>query len=133
MIDCAFQLGLIAPIKPSWKRMRTNKNIFFQVKNMSSPWIMYVYLLVVVPLLFYVGISILVKQQEFRLFPVFSILILSIVLVMHASTIVRFIRSMMVGEPIPIHKPLGIFTIVLAVLLLCLHLYLLYHYYAPPT
>jgi len=97
---------------------------------MNSPWIIYVYLLVVVPLLFYMGISILVKQQNFRLFPVFSILLLSIVLFMHASTIVRFIRSMMVGESIPIHKPLGIFTIVLAVSLLCLHLYLLYHYYA---
>lgn len=96
---------------------------------MSSPWVMYVYLFVIIPLLFFVGISILVKKEEFRLFPFYSILLFSLVVMIHAGTIVHFTKCMIKGEKIPIQAPIGVFTLVLAVSLLCLHIYLLRQYY----
>ena len=94
----------------------------------SSPLTFYVYIFILVPLLLFVGFSILKKQNEFRLFPLFTVIILSIVLLIHTSTIVHFTKSMLKGEKIPIDKPLGYFILVLAVSLFCLNTYLLYKY-----
>ena len=85
----------------------------------------YIYLFVIIPLLLFTGISILTKKDEFRLFPLFSIIILTLVLIIHAHAIFNFTMSMFTGQKIQVQKAFGIFIIVLALALLVLNGYML--------
>jgi hypothetical protein len=96
---------------------------------MRTPVILYTYVFAIIPLLLFMGISILTKKNQFRLFPIFSIIILVLVLIIHTSSIVHFAKSMFTGEKIPVQKALGIFILFLAVALLILNSFLLAQYY----
>jgi hypothetical protein len=87
--------------------------------------IVYIYLFVIIPLLLFTGISILTKKDEFRLFPLFSIIILGLVLIIHTHAIFNSIKSLFTGEKIQIQPEFGVFIIVLAIALLILNGYML--------
>jgi len=93
---------------------------------MKNSWILYLYIFLIVPMLFFIGFSILIKDQQFRLFPLFSIIILVLVVIIHTRDITEFVKSMYSGKKIPIEKAIGIFVIFLGLALLVLNSYLLY-------
>jgi uncharacterized membrane protein len=92
---------------------------------MQSDIILYLYIFLIIPLLLFIGISILARKEQFRLFPLFSVIILVLVLIIHAHSIFHFTKSMFTGQKVPVQKVFGIFIIILALLLLFLNIYLL--------
>lgn len=93
---------------------------------MKNSWILYLYIFLIVPMLFFIGFSILIKDQQFRLFPLFSVIILVLVVIIHTRDITEFTKSMFTGKKIHIQKAIGIFVIFLGTALLLLNSYLLY-------
>lgn len=93
--------------------------------------ILYTYIFVIVPLLLFMGISILVKKEQFHLFPIFSIILLGLILIIHTHTFIEFVKGIFSKKRIPISKGIGIFLLFLGIALLILNAWFLYEQYHP--
>jgi hypothetical protein len=99
------------------------------INKMQSLAILYIYVFVIIPLLFFMGISIVVKKEQFHLFPVFSLILIGLILIIHTHTFVEFIRGIFSKKRIPISKGIGIFLLFLGIALLLLNGWFLYEHY----
>jgi len=99
--------------------------------KMQSLIIIYTYLFLIIPLMFFMSITILFKKQQFHLFPMFSVIILFLVIVIHTSDFIHFIKNMTRKNPFHIDKAFGIFFLVIAIALLGINGYFLYRHYNP--
>jgi len=93
--------------------------------------IIYIYLVLIIPIMFFMGVTILVKKTQFHLFPLLSVIILFLTIVIHASDFVHFIKNIFHKNPFHIDKAFGIFILVLAVALLSINGYFLFRHYHP--
>jgi len=100
-------------------------------KEMQSLIIIFTYLVLIIPIMFFMGVTILVKKTQFHLFPILSVIILFLVIVIHASDFVHFIKNITHKNPFHIDKAFGIFILILAVALLGINGYFLYRHYYP--